>query len=131
MVAPSVSGLRVLLVEDDLICREIALVMLERLDQQADVAGNGIEALAATGAAPYDVVLMDIRMPQMDGVEATRRIRAELPPALQPVIVAMTAGVTVEEQVLYLQTGMNDILPKPVRMGDLGAMLARYGVPDG
>jgi CheY-like chemotaxis protein len=126
-VTSPASGIRVLLVEDDVICREIALVMLDRLDQEADVAGNGVEAVAATRAAPYDVVLMDIRMPQMDGIEATRRIRAELPPELQPVIVAMTASVTVEEQLVYLETGMNDVLPKPVRMGDLGVVLDRYG----
>jgi CheY-like chemotaxis protein len=126
-VTSAVSDTRLLLVDDDEICREVAMVMLERLGQRVDVVDNGIEAIAATHAAPYDVVLMDIQMPQMDGLEATRRIRAELPPGLQPVIVAMTASVTVEEQVVYLQTGMDDVLPKPLRMGDLVEKLERYG----
>ena len=64
---------RVLLVEDDPVNREVALLLLNRLGARADVAGNGIEALAAVHAAPYDLVLMDVQLPEMDGIEATRR----------------------------------------------------------
>jgi CheY-like chemotaxis protein len=123
--------LRLLLVDDDEINRDIVLLMLDRLDQHADAAGNGIEALAAMRAAQYDVVLMDIQMPEMDGLEATCRIRSELSEAIQPAIIAMTANVTVEDQAVFLRTGMDDVLPKPVRMRELAAVLESRGRHDG
>jgi CheY-like chemotaxis protein len=118
--------LRLLVADDDEIDREVVLLLLGQLDQRADVAGNGVEALAAVRAAQYDMVLMDIHMPQMDGVEATRRIRSECFETLQPAIVAMTARVTVEDQALFLRTGMDDVLTMPVRLNELAVVLGSY-----
>jgi CheY-like chemotaxis protein len=116
-----------LFAHDDQISREVVLLLLGRLDQRADFAGNGVEALAAVHAAQYDVVLMDIQMPQMDGLEATRRIRSECSATLQPAIIAMTARVTVEDRALFVKTGMDDVLTKPVRLNELAVVLGSYG----
>ena len=126
-VATMQSRLRLLVADDDEISREVVLLLLGRLDQRADLAGSGVEAVAAVHAAQYDVVLMDIQMPQMDGLEATRRIRSECSDTLQPAIIAMTARVTVEDQALFLVTGMDDVLPKPVRLSELAVVLGTYG----
>jgi CheY-like chemotaxis protein len=115
--------LRILVAEDNAINQKLALLMLERLGYRADVAGNGLEAVEAvkTGAqfTPYDIVLMDVQMPELDGLDATRRIRALLPAARQPYIVAMTANAMLEDRELCLAAGMNDYLSKPVRLEEL------------
>jgi CheY-like chemotaxis protein/HPt (histidine-containing phosphotransfer) domain-containing protein len=120
------SCLRILLVEDDVTNRDVALLMLSQLGYRADVAQNGIEAIAAVHAASYEVILMDIQMPEMDGMEATRRIRSELSATVQPVIVAMTASITIEYQLLCLEAGMDHHLPKPIRLGELRAILGNW-----
>jgi len=96
--------------------QKVGLSMLRRLGYNADLAGNGFEALSAMRAGPYDVILMDVQMPELDGLAASRRIRAEFPPLLQPIIIAMTATDTAEDKRLCLAAGMDDYLPKPVRM---------------
>jgi CheY-like chemotaxis protein len=121
------SLLRLLLVEDNPVNQKVAMAMLGRLGYRADVASNGSEALVAVRAMPYDVVLMDVQMPEMDGVEATCRIRSDLSMARQPTIIAMTANATTEDKTLYLQTGMDHYLAKPVRMKELADMLANCG----
>jgi CheY-like chemotaxis protein len=126
VVTSSPRGLRVLLVEDDATNRDVALLMLSQLGYQAGIAENGVEALAAVQSESYDVVLMDIQMPEMDGMEATRLIRSELPEHLQPTIVAMTATVTAEFQALCLGAGMDQHLPKPVRIAQLAATLGNW-----
>lgn len=124
--APATVGtLRILLAEDNTVNQKVATLMLERLGQRPVVVANGEEALAAVRAAPYDLVLMDVHMPVMDGHEATRRIRAELPPERQPRIVAMTAGALVEDIDATFASGMDDHLSKPVRSEELAAALAR------
>jgi CheY-like chemotaxis protein len=115
--------LRVLVADDDPVNREVVELMLSRLDQQADLAENGLEALDALFARRYDVVLMDIQMPELDGVSATRRIRSELGVAMQPEIVAMTAGVTAADRTLYAQAGMDAVLAKPLQLSELAAAL--------
>jgi CheY-like chemotaxis protein len=117
--------LRILLAEDNSINQRVGLLMLERLGYLADVAGNGTEALEALHRQPYDLVLMDIRMPGMDGLEATRRIRAEIPPERQPWIVAMTANVLLDQREACRAAGMDDFVQKPVDRADLRAALAR------
>jgi len=120
----------VLLVEDDTVTREVVLLLLGRLGYRADVAENGIEALAAVHAGSYDLVLMDVHMPEMDGIEATRRIRVELPAQRQPTVIAMTAGFSTDDQVLCRQAGMDDFLPKPVHVQELAAVLGARGAPN-
>ncbi len=122
-------GSSVLLVEDDLVSREIALLLLSRLGYRADVVENGTQALAALHAAAYDLVLMDLQMPEMDGIEATRRIRAELSPAGQPTVIAMTASVSTDDRTLCLEAGMDDFLSKPVHLDELAAVLGNRDTP--
>jgi CheY-like chemotaxis protein len=117
--------LRILLAEDNAINRKLALRVLERLSYSADVAVNGREALDALHAEPYDVVLMDIQMPEMDGLEATRAIRREIPPERQPRIIAVTANVMKEDRDACREAGMDDYMGKPFRVEELVAALSR------
>ena len=117
--------LRILLAEDNSINQRVGLLMLERMGYLADVAGNGAEVLEALRRQPYDLVLMDIQMPGMDGLEATRRIRAELPRERQPRIVAMTANVLPEQREACRLAGMDDFVQKPVGLADLRDALER------
>ncbi len=118
--------LRILLVEDNPVNQKVSTRILARHGVRADVAANGLEALEATARQTYDVVLMDVQMPEMDGFEATRRIRGRENGA-QPWIIAMTAGALEGDRELCLAAGMNDYLSKPVRVDDLMTALRRYG----
>ena len=118
-------SLRVLLAEDNVVNQRVARLVLQRLGHRCDVVGNGAESLTALATVPYDVVLMDVQMPVMDGLEATRRIRADLPAAQQPRIIAMTANAMEEDREQCLAAGMDDYLSKPVRREDLTAALGR------
>jgi len=121
-------GLRVLLVEDNAVNRKLALRLLETLGYTADTAGNGHEALEALAGSDYDLVLMDVQMPELDGLEATRRIRARWPG--RPVrIVAMTANAMQGDREACLAAGMDDYVSKPIRPDELRAAIAR--VPAG
>ncbi|MGB8647523.1 MAG: GAF domain-containing protein [Anaerolineae bacterium] len=111
--------LRVLLAEDNAINQQLALLILERLGYKADVAENGLEALQALERQPYDVVLMDMQMPEMDGLEATHAIRSRLPAERQPQIIAMTANAMSGDRELCLAAGMNDYVSKPIRVPEL------------
>jgi len=122
-VAPA-ARLRVLLAEDNAVNQKVAQLMIARLGHRVDTVGNGCEAVAALRGAPYDLVLMDVQMPEMDGLEATRRIRAELPPGRQPRIVAMTASALLQDRRACAEAGMDGHLAKPVRQEDLAAVLA-------
>jgi signal transduction histidine kinase/DNA-binding response OmpR family regulator len=117
--------LRILLAEDNSVNQKVGLLMLERIGYRADVAADGAEALEALHRQPYDLVLMDVQMPGMDGLEATRRIRAELPPGRQPRIVAMTANVLREQREACQAAGMDDFVQKPVTFVALRAALSR------
>ncbi|TQS40205.1 response regulator [Cryptosporangium phraense] len=121
--APAAVSLRILLAEDNPVNQKVAQLMLSKQGHLVDTAADGAEAVAAVHRAPYDVVLMDVQMPNMDGLEATRRIRAELPPDRQPHIIAMTASVLVEDKAACRAAGMDSYLPKPVRADDLRAAL--------
>jgi len=120
---PSVENApRVLLAEDNPVNRKVALQLLHRLGCQTAVVENGREAVAALDGGQYDLVLMDVRMPVMDGLEATRiiRNRQDLP---QPLIVALTASVTQPERQTYLAAGMDGCLAKPLRFEQLAQIV--------
>ena len=107
--------LRILLAEDNATNQKLALRILARMGYRADVAGNGIEVLAALKRQEYDVVLMDVQMPEMDGLDATRHIQLELPEARQPRIIAMTANAMLGDREMCLAAGMDDYMTKPIR----------------
>ncbi len=126
--------LRILLAEDNLVNQKVVLRMLEKLGYDADVAANGQEAVDALRRQAYDLVLMDMHMPQMDGIEATRRIRTMLPAERQPVIVAVTAAAMLDDQKACLAAGMDDYLSKPIRttqLIDILQTVARGETTDG
>ena len=116
--------LRILLAEDNPTNRELALLMLGRLGYSADVAANGAEALDAVRENVYDLVFMDVQMPELDGIAATRRIRSELG-AAGPRIAAMTAHALPGDREACLTAGMDDYLVKPIGISDLVAALER------
>ena len=115
--------LRVLLVEDHEINRKVAVGLLGRLGVEPDVAHDGAQALAALERADYDLVLMDLQMPVMGGLEATRNLRATLPEARQPRVVALTANALTDDVAECRAAGMDGFLSKPVRLEDLRAEL--------
>ena len=115
--------LRVLVVDDTPLNQQLIVALLERFGCRTAVAGNGREALAALRHQPCDLVLMDVQMPEMNGLEATRRIRQEWPDAAQPRVIALTANVIVDEKETCLAAGMDDYLAKPVRVKELQEVL--------
>jgi len=112
------SPLRILLAEDNIVNQKVGLRMLERLGYHADVAANGLEVIQALERESYDVILMDIQMPEMDGLEAARRIRM-LPEGDQIYIIAITAHALKGDKETCFNAGMNDYISKPVRIEDL------------
>lgn len=130
--APAVDGrlgellpLRILLAEDNTVNQKVALLNLERMGYRADVASNGLEVLEALERQRYDVVLMDVQMPNMDGLEATRQIRGRFPPDRQPRIVAVTANALQGDREMCLEAGMDDYVSKPIQVKELQAALGR------
>jgi CheY-like chemotaxis protein len=134
LAAPSAGGpsatlgsrhpLRILLAEDNLVNQKLALRLLAQLSYEAAVAGDGLAAIEAVARADYDVVLMDVQMPELDGLEATRRIRARWPE--RPLrIVAMTANAMAGDREACLAAGMDDYISKPIRPSELAAALER------
>jgi signal transduction histidine kinase/CheY-like chemotaxis protein len=117
--------LRILLAEDNVTNQKLALRLLARLGYRADVAANGIEALGALKRQPYDVVLMDVQMPEMDGLEATRTIRREWPDDQRPYIIAMTANAMAQDRAMGVAAGMDDYLTKPIRVEELTTALGK------
>lgn len=111
--------LRILLAEDNVINQKVALKLIGRLGYRADLAGNGLEVLEALERQTYDVVFMDIQMPEMDGDEATKRIRAEIKKEQQPHIIAMTAHALEGDREKYLARGMDNYVSKPIRVEEL------------
>jgi signal transduction histidine kinase/CheY-like chemotaxis protein len=115
--------LRLLLAEDHLVNQKVALALLGRLGYRADVAEDGTKVLESLGRVTYDVVFMDVQMPELDGEQTTLRIRKELPVERQPWIIAMTANAIKGDRERYLSLGMNDYIPKPIRMERLVEVL--------
>ncbi len=117
--------LRILLAEDNATNQKLALRLLQRLGYRADVAANGLEVVGALQRQAYDVVLMDVQMPELDGLEATRRIRLELPDKAQPYIIAMTANAMQGDREICLAAGMDDYVSKPIRIESLVSALSK------
>ncbi len=138
VVAPSLSqsaelmlrtdypGRRILLVEDEPVNREIALILLENVGQRVDTAKDGVEAVDLASRTNYDLILMDMQMPRMNGLDATRAIRKLNEHGGQVPIVAMTANAFAEDRARCMESGMNDFLTKPLNPQGMFAMLLRW-----
>jgi len=120
-------GLSILLAEDNLVNQMVTQKMLNKLGYRADVAANGIEVLQALERRHYDVVLMDVQMPEMDGLEATQAIRQRWPEGERPSIIAMTASALKGDRDMCLAAGMDDYVSKPVKIEMLRAALVACG----
>ncbi len=118
--------LRILVVEDVAVNQRVALLSLDRLGYRADMASNGVEALEAVRRQHYDLIFMDVQMPEMDGMEATRRICKMFERSKRPWIIAMTAHAMEGDREECLDAGMNDYISKPVRAEALTMALSRY-----
>jgi PAS domain S-box-containing protein len=119
--------LRVLLAEDNIVNQMVMLKMLNKLGYHADVAANGTEVLRSLEMQPYDLILMDVQMPEMDGFEAARAIRKRWASGDQPKIIAITAYALKGDREKCLDAGMDDYISKPVKLEDLREILESYG----
>jgi CheY-like chemotaxis protein len=117
--------LRILVAEDNPVNQQLAVLLLKKIGYRADVAANGLEVLEALGRETYDVVIMDVQMPEMDGLEATRQIHQRWPEARRPHVIAATANVMQEEREACLAAGMDAYLSKPIDKDELAAALSR------
>ncbi len=120
--------LRILVAEDNLVNQKLALRLLQNMGYRADLASNGIEAIESVQRQTYDVVLMDVQMPEMDGLEASRRITAKWSVGERPHIVAMTANAMQGDREMCLAAGMDDYVTKPIRVNELMEALLRVPV---
>ncbi len=117
---------KILLAEDDEMIQKVTLLMLKKLGHHADVAASGFEVLSALERYSYDIVLMDLQMPEMDGLEAARIIRLSRPEGLR--IIAITAYAPEETRETCLEAGMDDYISKPLKMKELANLLSRAPV---
>ncbi|MBT8211802.1 MAG: response regulator, partial [Acidimicrobiia bacterium] len=124
--AGDLKGVRVLVVDDSAVNQRITFLMLDRLGCRVDTAANGLEAIEAVRAVPYDIVLMDVQMPTMDGLEATRQIRSAERSGEHIPIVAMTAFAMRGDRERCLEAGMDDYLAKPVSPEDLEVKMTKW-----
>jgi len=130
MFDPSVASrlpLRILIADDNRVNQKVGSRFLEKLGYRADVVGNGLEVLQALERQPYDIVFLDVQMPEMDGYEAARQLRLRWTGADRPRIIAMTGNAMQGDRENCLQAGMDDYIAKPVRAEDLRAALERWG----
>ncbi len=119
--------LSILIAEDNIINQKLLLRMISKMGYIADVANNGLEAVEAVERQKYDVVFMDIQMPEMDGVEAAKRIVSQNKTANRPYIIAVTANAMAGDREKYIEAGMDDYLSKPIVMEKLENIMAKYG----
>ncbi|SFN19439.1 GAF domain-containing protein [Variovorax sp. OV329] len=117
--------LRILLAEDNAVNQKLALRLLQQMGYRADLASNGVEAVEAVARQAYDVVLMDVQMPELDGLDATRQICRMLATGERPSIVAMTANAMQGDREMCIAAGMDDYITKPIRVDRLIEALAR------
>ncbi len=117
--------LRILLAEDNAVNQKLALRFLQQMGYRADVAANGIEAIEALERQPYDVILMDVQMPEMDGLEASRQINKRWPRPQRPRIIGVTANAMQGDREQCLAAGMDDYITKPIRVEELVGALSQ------
>jgi len=125
----ALAGFRILLAEDNLVNQRVAIAVMKKLGLVPELAVNGLEACAMAMAAPFDLILMDCQMPEMDGFEATRRIRIREGAGPRVPIVAMTANAMAGDRERCLESGMDDYLAKPIAILDLKDALMRWLKP--
>jgi CheY-like chemotaxis protein len=118
--------IQILVVEDNLINQKLIIRILKLIGAVIEVANNGVEALQAVQKKKYDIVFMDIQMPEMDGIEATKRIRAEVSKEYQPIIIAMTANTLLGDRETCIEAGMNDYLSKPINIDEVKRVLQKW-----
>ncbi len=123
--AKACKDLRILLAEDNLVNQRMALLMLKKLGYKADPVADGQEVLQALERQPYDIILMDVQMPEMDGIEATKEIRRRWPDG-GPKIIAVTAHALKGDRERCLESGMDEYISKPVQIGELAKVLKKY-----
>ncbi len=116
--------MHILIAEDNLVNQKLAMKVLGKLGYSPDIAQDGKEVLEVVSSKKYDLILMDVQMPEMDGLEATRMIRLCLD--AQPVIIAMTANSMLGDREECMQAGMDDYISKPVRLEELVTMLEKW-----
>ncbi len=128
----SIKGLKILLAEDNAINQKVALRMLDKLGFLADVAGNGLEVLEELQIKDYDLIFMDVQMPEMDGLEASRKVHKMFKgrEEQRPKIIAMTANAMKEDRDRCLQAGMDDYISKPIKMETIESILIKWFVPE-
>lgn len=119
-------SLRLLLAEDNVVNQKVAIRMLNKLGIRADIAANGLEVLQAIERQTYDIVLMDIQMPEMDGIEATMAIRQRWPAKERPRIIALTAHALEGDRQRCIDAGMDDYISKPMTIEELFVALCKY-----
>jgi CheY-like chemotaxis protein/HPt (histidine-containing phosphotransfer) domain-containing protein len=119
--------LRLLLADDNPINQKVGLSVLQKLGYRADLAGNGLEVLKALEQKAYDILFLDVQMPEMDGLEAARQICQRWPAEKRPRIIAMTGNALVGDREKCLEAGMDDYISKPVRITELQSALERWG----
>jgi CheY-like chemotaxis protein len=129
VVSAKAKTVRVLLAEDNLVNQKVALHMLAAIGYRADLAANGLEVIQALDRQTYDVILMDVQMPEMDGLEATRHIVARQPdPTKRPWIIALTANAVQGDRDICLDAGMDDYISKPIKKEELAAAMGRVRI---
>ena len=129
VVSAKAKTVRVLLAEDNLVNQKVALHMLAAIGYRADLAANGLEVIQALDRQTYDVILMDVQMPEMDGLEATRSIVARQPdPTKRPWIIALTANAVQGDRDICLDAGMDDYISKPIKKEELAAAMGRVRI---
>jgi len=126
ILSMGIKQLRILIAEDSLINQKILLRMLKQVGCNADIASNGVEVVEAVAAIPYDIVFMDVHMPEMDGLEATRKIVNAKQPNERPKIIALTASALSGDKEKCIDAGMDDYITKPVRLEEVISSLKRW-----
>jgi signal transduction histidine kinase/DNA-binding NarL/FixJ family response regulator len=119
--------LRLLLADDNPINQKVGLSVLQKLGYRADIANNGLEVLQALDQKVYDLLFLDVQMPEMDGLEAARRICERWSPERRPAVIAMTGNALMGDRERCLAAGMDDYISKPVRVGEIQAAIERWG----